>query len=274
MKRILLPTDFSENAEKAINYALAMMKGEPCEFILLNTYKEPHSGAAMVISILDILKKDSLEALAVEEARLKPKGEGEAWRITTACEHGDLADVVRSLVVRHSIDLVVMGTKGASGVREMLMGSNAAAIIANCPTTVLAIPENAAFESPTDLGFAADFEHLAQSDMLQPLKELAIRFRARLHVINMQQENDAVNVDKAAIEQALRTSFGPGVNQQYEYVVATDIEKDIEQFIEEKGIQHLFVVRLKRSFLERLFHRSMTRKLAFHTKVPLWVIPQ
>ncbi|RMG83540.1 MAG: universal stress protein, partial [Bacteroidetes bacterium] len=129
MKKILLPTDFSENSLKSIEYAINLFKEETVEYFLLNAYMPPQAGAAMLVSIDDILKEDSIKNLRKLHRKLSEKYNELKFEMSYESVKGTLEYGVQYMVRNYGVDLIVMGTKGASGVKEVLVGSNTAEVV-------------------------------------------------------------------------------------------------------------------------------------------------
>ncbi|MFN7012968.1 MAG: universal stress protein, partial [Bacteroidia bacterium] len=129
MKKILFPTDFSDNAAKAMQYALLLAKELNADLILLNTYKIPAGGNTSIKSthLAEILKADAEEGLQKVLKEIRSNKEFDAVSIETVSKQGDLVQLVNEMSEEFMFDLVVMGTKGATGAKEVLVGSNTAA---------------------------------------------------------------------------------------------------------------------------------------------------
>ncbi|MEN1784081.1 MAG: universal stress protein, partial [Bacteroidota bacterium] len=149
MKHILIPTDFSENAWNAITYALSLFRNEQCTFFLLNTYTPViTSGRFMAptangVGIADAVKLASENGLNHTVERILALSDNDKHSFQTISSFNLLVDEVKDVVETYGIDLIVTGTKGASGMEEVFMGSNTVRIIKNtkrCP--ILAIPQH------------------------------------------------------------------------------------------------------------------------------------
>ena len=162
MKNILLPTDFSKNAWNAITYAIELYKNEPCTFYLLNTYTPNIAASRFMATVVTseslAVESYSKEGLNAVLNNIQSKYNNKLHSFKTISSFSLLADEVRELVNEYNIDMVIMGTKGASGVSEVFMGSNAVRVIKavkNCP--VLAIPEDFTFGKPKEIAFGTGF---------------------------------------------------------------------------------------------------------------------
>lgn len=269
MKKILVPTDRSENARHALNYALRLFEGEEVEFVLFQSFDIPTYSADMPVP-LDMVGADELKRFLNEDiVALKRQSEGQSFTFSSLVESGSLTMNIEALVNEHAIDLVVMGTKGATGLAAAIIGSNTADVIqaATCP--VLAVPESADLEAmPKRILFASDNKGLSDSSIIEPLMFLAKKFSGHIHIMNVLDEGKMTTVDEAVaglkLDHLLET-----FQHTFHFENSDDKAEAIESFLNTHDIDMLAVIPRKNNFFDAIFHRSVTRKLALHTKVPL-----
>ncbi len=271
MKTILLPTDFSSNARHAINYAYHLFKGQPCKFILLSTYKELQAGASLVVSVKDMMLNETNKSINRLYNELMAEY-GDAIELEKLVEYGSLSTVISKIEKPERIDLVIMGTKGASGVKEVLMGSNTAAVIAEVQSPVLAIPEDAPLSDLQRIALATDYHPFKNSEVLLPMVELAQRFKSEVLVFHVQKsETPTLTVTEAAQGIQLHHDL-ESVTHNFSYATDDDVAHGIEQFAETQHINLLTMVAHQHPFFWHLFNRSMTKKMAMHIHLPLLVL--
>src|SRR5690606_19058199 len=175
MQRILIPTDFSKNAWNAIDYAMKLFQGNACTFYLLNTYT-PYipSGRLMAKTELDFRSQDSVR-LASEKGlkrtlgMIKGAGPDPNHHFETLSSFELLVEEVREQVEALGIDLVVTGTKGATGRSGVFMGSNTVRMIKsamNCPN--LANPNHYGFVAPTQYAYSTYVCRIQTCNTLMP----------------------------------------------------------------------------------------------------------
>lgn len=269
MKKILVPTDRSENARHALNYALRLFEGEEVEFVLFQSFDIPTYSADMPVP-LDMVGADELKRFLNEDiVALKRQSEGQSFTFSSLVESGSLTMNIEALVNEHAIDLVMMGTKGATGLAAAIIGSNTADVIqaATCP--VLAVPESADLEAvPKRILFASDNKGLSDSSIIEPLMFLAKKFSGHIHIMNVLDEGKMTTVDEAVaglkLDHLLET-----FQHTFHFENSDDKAEAIESFLNTHDIDMLAVIPRKNNFFDAIFHRSVTRKLALHTKVPL-----
>lgn len=267
MMKILIPTDFSENAHQAARYALALF-GDSAYYTLVNAYQVPHSGSTMLISIADILKRDSEQLLKEQLGRLEDEFPNLTSNLSILAEMGQADIVLKKLVGGNGFDLVVMGTKGATGLKSVLVGSVAANVIQQVSCAVLAIPDSCEPRSPQTILFAADDHTLNRDTVPEALAYVANRNAAKVLVLNVLKEGESAR----AGNRTPVNNFG-GIAHTYYFESGNDVGQVIAEFAEKKDVDMMAMVRRKKDLFANLFGKSNTREMMQRTKLPLLVLP-
>ena len=269
MLNVLIPTDFSDNANKAMRYAVELF-GEDAKYVLVNGYEVPYSGASMLISIADILEKDSIQllneaknALIAEMPKLKEN-------ISVQAVAGAPSGALKKLTSKGEFDLVVMGTKGASGLKEVLVGSVASNVLSdvNCP--VLAIPADAEMKVPSKILFAADDQVLIEGKLPAALVELSERFDAEVLILNVVPMGELGHVGNAEGQNRSSEGSFEGVKHSIHFVESEKVNEGIEAFIKSTEVDMLAMVNRKNDLFSRMFATSNTKSMMMHASVPLF----
>lgn len=268
MKNILLPTDFSSNAKRAVRYALFVF-GEKAKYTLLNTYEVPHAGAPMLISISDILAKESLKNLNKELEILKEEFPELVGNISVMTETGAPEQVVERLTNIANYDLVVMGTKGATGIKEVLIGSVASNLMQSVTIPVLAVPESATLSVPQKILFAVDDTTLNEGLFPSELAALTRKFDAELLILNVVATGELDTVGNAKGNHRQPTSVFNGVKHSFQFVEGDNVNKAITEFAESNKVDLLAMVTRKNDFFSKMFGSSATKKMMQHVNVPI-----
>lgn len=271
MKRILLTTDFSDNAQAAIEYGLQLFGSENVSYTLLNTYKEPGTSTAAMVSIVEYLHKESEEMLHKAVASLKssfPQHNIEPQSI-----HGSLYVVVNSLVKKGTVDTVVVGTRGASQVANFFLGSNTMDLLRNSEAPTVVVPKDYSYQKVNNIALALDLKPLEQLNILDPLIELAEIKDATISSFHIQEkEDDAMDPESPSI-QRLTQKFGD-VSHTFENVKNENVAAGIGSFVVASNADLLAIVARKHNFLERLFQKSITKEVSLMASFPLFVLPE
>ncbi len=273
MKTILLPTDFSDNAWNATKYALSMFDNQTCHFILMHSYyiaasATDYASAGFYESILS----ESETSLKQLKKRIQTELNPDNATFETVCEYGAVELVVQKIVEEKGVDLIVMGTQGASGITEILFGSNTAKVINNVKCAVITVPGEVVFQPPATIVLAADYKEVEDDKVFQPLQEIAGRFDSNVMVVNVLKEGEVtVGVEEALQGWILSDQLG-NVSHTFHTHNNNDPEEGINAFAHENKADMIAMVKRDHPFFERLFSRSITKKMAYHTDVPLLVM--
>ena len=262
MKTVLFPTDFSKNAQHAMVYAVAIAKALKARIIAVNAFDLPYSQNVMSTSLLDIMRETSEKGLAEVAKTLKTTG----LEFETRSLMGNPIRVIKELTKFYKNCMVVLGTKGASGIEEILIGSNAASILHSVQVPVLAIPKKAGFRGIKKIVYASDFRSKKNDFALERLGILACALGSEVLVLHIQKEGeDPVEPQREKFKKYLcNCTFN------FHIVKSTvkDTEKAILEFAEKKDADIVALLSRKHGFLEGLFYTSVTSKVAFHTRLP------
>lgn len=279
MKQILVPTDFSESADNAIDFAIQSSKILPAKVTLLHSYEVNSSLYTDYMGVnkefTSSLLNDADKNLAELSERIS---ETHHVKVDTLLSIESLQEAIAKTVKDKGIDLIVMGTLGASGLREKIWGSTTAAVITNTKIPVMAIPIEYHWQKPKKILFTTNrFEK--ESGILNYLFELAGMYMARVQVAVFTDEDD----DKAAtfIENKSKIAeYESFLKENYQeetltsaHLYGEQFEDTLQNFIKENEIDMLVMVTYQNKFWNRIFNPSKTRRMSYQTKIPLLAIP-
>lgn len=281
MQKILIPTDFSENAWNAIDYAMQLFRNRRCTFYLLNTYTPviPSSRfmAKMIdgVRIVDAVRENSEQGLNKTVRRIQTKYGNPNHSFETISSFNLLVEEVKDIVETFGINLVVTGTKGASGVDEVFMGSNTVRIIKSvrkCP--VLAIPYHFEYVTPTEIAFATDFNRFYTTSELEPLLDLAKMFKATIRIVHVQYGIKALTELQQFNLNMLRRYLNDVEHYVHTVSELNSVSHTLDTFSKELGIHLLAMLNYQHSYMEKMTREPIIKRTAFHTQIPLLVIPE
>lgn len=264
MKNILVPVDFSENARNALAYAIDLAGHLQSNIFLLHAYRVPSSTgvfASFEDHVLEDIKPQMKEWEDWTRERLGKGSSVSSFLVRDAVERA-----VSSVAGRQAVDLIVMGTQGASGIKEVFLGSNTSAVLNYAALPLLAVPEGCKNCPVKTIVFAVDNLDIASSDALQPLVGLAKNLKARILVFHLEQEENT-SVDPA-IEALLE-----GIDHAFHFEPGGgNVNERINQFARRYKGDLVVMLRRKKGFFQRLFQGSVTTKEVFSSSVPLLVL--
>lgn len=276
MRKIVVPTDFSDNAYNAIKYACEIFKYERSEICIIHAYADEvyQLGNIKERSILD-KRKDEVEqktatALAELMAKIKEYAPNPKHTYTSIAAFGSLIDEVNDLVEREDTDIVVMGTRGASNDRNNTFGSNTLNVMKYVQCPVLAIPEDYGYHPPKELLFPSNYLIPYKRRELKLLCELTGSFRSTIHLLYIDP------MKKLSLRQEDNREFLKAELRKAKLIFETTPEKDktlaITKYIVHKNIDMLVMVNTRHSHLEDLLMPTTLNKLGLHLKIPFLVL--
>lgn len=276
MKKILLPTDFSENAYNAVKYALQLFEKKECTFYLLNTYTPVlYDNEYLVYSssqptLTEIYSNKSLQGLERVLQRIERNYKNDKHSFKTISSFNLLSDEIKELVAEKEIDLVVMGTKGATGAREILFGTHTVHAIKKTRCPLLAIPAHYEYKPPRQILFPTDYE-AELPKMLKILREIAILHSSTLNILHVFFKAD-LSQEQTTYKRALGQAFKNNAHHFFS-ITERSVTNAIYDFQEENEMDMLAMVNNKKSFFENLLFTPVVNEIGFNVKVPFLVIP-
>jgi len=275
MKNILFPTDFSPNAHNALNFAVEIARKINGNLILFHAYSvqliDPNMPAEIYLSAYqeeEKSAKESLEELSKKIIGLNKDDTGKSLFTTEAIvTQGLVVDEVLSIVNDYKIDLVVMGTHGSGGITELILGSNTASIIEKSLMPVLAIPQNAVYNGISNIVYAYD-DIQSGLPSFHRLLEFAQIYDSEITLLHIIESNsNTVEINKTEFQKIKNAVSYDKI--RLELVKEEDILEGINDYVNSHSIDVLAMSIRRRTLLDKIFNRSLTKKMAYHTKIPL-----
>ncbi len=278
MKNILLPTDFSENSWNAIKYALKLYKHEACTFYIFHTYTPIiYTIDYMLMAPAQFGLTDPIEDAAKESLRkLVQKitntfGSNSNHKFETIARFDTLVSGIRDLTQKFKFHLIVMGTKGATGAKEVLFGSQTVQVFNTIKCPILAIPSDFDYDAPHEILFPTDLEINFENVHLDVLKALATSNNSRMHVLHVSNGYE-LTTSEFENQNHLATLFD-GASYFFHEMSAMEITDAINEFQVQHKINLLAMVNNKHSIFENLFFKNTIRQIGLHLNIPFLVIP-
>lgn len=277
MKNILIPTDFSDNAWNAITYGMALYKKTKCTFFIINVHPiAAYAGGetAMYVApeLLEetILKenKDSLKRLLKRIGRL-PINTKHTFQ--TEAMYGFFTDRIKQEVTTKNIDLILMGTKGASGIKAISMGSNTGNVITKVSCAVLAVPENATYRRPKEIGFPTDYQSGYGTKVMKDVMELVRLHTSAIRFLHVSSKGDALSTLQTKNQDFLKDFFSD-TEYSFHTLSGKKLDEAVQHFVESRDLDMIVMVAKNLNFLERILFRPTVEKISYHTNIPFMVL--
>lgn len=271
--KILLPTDFSKLSKVAVLYAAKLAKKLNAEIVLIHAVfinSPPRAQAALKTNqILDAMIDNAKQDFVYLTNEVKQEAGNKIGISYKIVKGYPVEDVIETFAHNNDIDLIIMGTKGASGLIKVLIGSNATAVIGNSNIPVIAVPEHARFNNIKHIVYASDM--LALNKEVKTLIQFAQLFDSFIHILHIVSSNSKKKIDKIKIQNDLISKYNyPHISVHVS--LNDDIVEAIDEYIADVKADLIAMFTHKPTFFEKLFGKSVTREMAFHSWIPLLAI--
>tara|TARA_R110002124_G_scaffold87407_1_gene224999 strand:+ start:25572 stop:26408 length:837 start_codon:yes stop_codon:yes gene_type:complete len=276
MQHILIPTDFSENAWNAIRYALFFFEGKTVTFHLLHiditqaTREDKYLNTAGIFP-----KRENTEELYEQLDKLEEK----IYANFTNNRHTFVKVVVtspfisgiREYVTAKNIRLIVMGTKGASGLKEITIGSKTGAVITKVKCPILVIPEEAKFKVPIHIGFPTDFNLLYKQSIINTLLKISEVHNTSIKVLRVAQTQQPLDEFQNRNRDFLKEHLKE-VPNSFHVVENLNLENALEDFVTTMNIDVVAMIAKNLNFFQRILLKPKVARLSYHIKIPFLVL--
>ena len=269
MKKIIAPVDFSDTAANAAIFAGNLAEFYGAELWLYHSYE-------MVVPVTEYgysyISIGEMQQAAEHELEEFKKRVQTALRrninIVIKAENATLTDGLEALCDELKPELVVMGLSGKNALTRLVVGSNTIRTIHNLTYPVLVVPPKATFIPVRKIGFACDYKKVIETTPVHLLKKIVHDFNAELHVLNVEYSNAPVPVTK--VEESMYISeLLSELKPSYQTILSADITNGINWFSSKEKIDLIVVIPKKHNLIEKMFSRSQTKELLYHTHVPV-----
>lgn len=278
MKTILLPTDFSDNSWNAIEYALDFYKDYTCSFYLL------HVNRLNTLVEEDYLYADQHTIVAdnkIEQAKTQLKlilnriakkfPNSRKHKFYTLTDNNFFLESIRQHVEEKKVDVIVMGTKGATGLSKYIIGSNTGDVITKVKCTTLVVPENAKFKAINEVAFPTDFSMSRGLQMLQPLAEILDRNSASLRVLNICKKESSLNTQQKKNKELLE-DYLYHYKYSLHFLTNKKVEDAVQCFVKTRNIDLITMVAKNLNYFQQILFHNKVEQISYHTDIPFLVI--
>jgi nucleotide-binding universal stress UspA family protein len=273
-KRILIPTDFSRNALNVIRYTINLYAKLNCDFYFLNVFNFekyttnslniPEEGSAEFQLAKAASEKNFVKLLDT----LALHNDNPKHNYYTKSTHNFLSEAIKKMIADKDIELVAMGTKGVTGSKGVLFGSNTVTAmekIRECP--VLAIPENISFQAPKEIVFPTDYKDSFKRAELNYLIEIGKMHSAEIAILHLNKKKE---LSETQLEnQQLLKSILDEVSYNFYTLTESHLGKGIQTFVESRNSDMVAFINHKHLFFGSVFSRPLIKEIGYDSKVPI-----
>lgn len=264
MKKILIPTDFSEHAAYALKVAAQIARKNNGELLLLHMLELPHEGSDALGAGHDIPEIMFFKNAAISRLEnLMDEEYLEGLKVSEIIQFELAFDGILNISKKNDVDLIVMGSHGASGFKEMFIGSNAEKVVRNSEIPVLIIKKEEANFEVNDFVFASNFAEEIKKPF-EKVVEFAEKFDSTLHLVMVNTPN---NFKSTASSTETMRNFLSDFN--YKKITThiyndTNVEKGILNFADSINADLIGMSTHGRKGLSHFFNGSISEDLVNH----------
>ncbi len=271
MKRILVPTDFSKNADNALLYTIQLANHFEAEIEILHAYDAITTTGSMM-NVLEYVRENAERDLA---RTIKNFREHLSYgtKLTGRVIQSTAIDAIISAGRSKDLDLIVMGTQGASGIKKLFFGSTTERVMQEVKTPLLAIPSNFKYRKPKRIALSLDAQDIKDDKAtFQPLLKILESFSAQLSIVHVLNEENYTDFDHDIIHLTKEKDIIHVTYKIDEY--KTNVNRLLEEFTTVCPTDMLCMIRREKGFWNRLFFKSVTTKEIFNCPVPLLILKE
>ena len=272
MRKILIPTDFSENAMNALKYATDLFKYEISEFYIMHAYyDEIYSEEGLPTNkvqdeVTSIINKTTEEKLQIIKRNVIEISPNPRHTFETISSNNKLLNGAGDIVDEHNIDIIVMGTRGSTNDKKTMFGSNTLQVLKYVQCPVLAIPQNYKYTQPKHILFPTNYMIPYKRRELKLLCEIASPYRAKidmLYISNRGKLSQRQQDNKDFIESELCKNTINFKVENSKHIINT-----VFKYIKTHSIDMLVMVNTTHSFLENIIFKSSIDELCLNLDIP------
>lgn len=271
MKKLIIPVDFSDTSEAAVQFGLQIAKKFGYDVLLhhsvdlTGTYESMYMDAPQVQSFTDQVVKDMEVRLENLHRRCRQDGLNISKHIT----HGSLVRDIKEMVKEHGIDLIVMGTKGSTGLKEFFVGSNTEKVVRMVDCPVISVPKPTDINEIRKIMVPVDLEEIRPSFLFQ-ISLFQQLFSASVEFAWVKTPHDVENLELLTEEFNRLLSDYEIASSSFTIIRDVFPQDGILSHAQKSEADMLAMATHSRRGLAHWFSGSMTEDVMNHIKVPLW----
>lgn len=272
IQKIVVPTDFSETADNALQYALDMARKLDARVSIVHIHNSAMSappGPALADNQGLEYKQSMLEALKTIPLNQNSVSEGQEFIAETRLIQGFVSEEIQKISDDPETDLIIMGTTGQSGFMEKLFGSISLETARKAKSPVLLVPSRVRFKGFNNIIYASNY-HPAEESILPQILSFARSFQPKLHFAHINEHKS--NKYFVQSDYLGQLSSEDEISFKLITIESENVIKGLNRYAEEQNADLMILATLQRNFFKQLFHKSITQRMVFNTQIPLLVL--
>ena len=270
MKTILIATDFSQASGNASLYGIQLAKAMNANIILFTAYDAPHNIAAttVLVSHYDIMMQTE-QKLSDEADAITGR---ERLNIQIVCDEGKAEQSILAIATEKEADLIIVGITGRGNNVKKVFGSTTTSLIKDSTVPVIIVPENARFTQLKTILYASDIFLDITIQSIDQIQWITDFFKSKLCVIRVVKDDYEKLLEEVNVPHRLRTAL-KNISANFQFPVNKSISNGLNDFIKTQPVDMLVMQPHKHDWIERLFVKSETKDMVFHSHIPILMLP-
>jgi nucleotide-binding universal stress UspA family protein len=265
MSKILVPTDLSENSINALKYANSFATKQNAEIVLLNIYTGDISNYESGWPI-----EEDIDAIKPDRKKVLESIVQQYCTVPTNIEiiEGDVVATTVNYAKDNAVSIIIMGTHGASGLKEVFWGSNTSNVVAQSEVPVLAIPINFSYSTIDKIIYASDFKDFkAEINQIVPVAQ---SIGASIDVLHLLYYNDDASIIQQEFDEQAKNIEQVSVTlTQKNVTIDEPLTEHLKQYVSTQQHALLAMFTQERDWFEKFFLNSKTEELANDLELPI-----
>jgi nucleotide-binding universal stress UspA family protein len=256
MHRVIIPVDFSETSLNAARFAAQMLTGrKDAVAVLYNNYETPDDHD-ICYNYLESLKKEFIRT-GVESVELEQE------------MGGDLIDNIARLAHTVRATLIVMGISGKSATKQALFGSNTLKLVDKNLYPVMIIPPDAVYKGINNIAFASDYKSIEETTPSELINAVLEMFNPMLHIININKDHYvSLTEELKQGKEKFKKMFGSWKMEFY-FIARDDFFDALDDFVKDYSIDVIITIPRHQSNSTSILKSTHTKRLAYHSHIPV-----
>jgi len=277
MKGILLPTDFSNNSLNAIDGAMQIFAKSKCTFFILNVQKatsfisDDLMTATPSMNLYQSLIQTSKKSIDNLIITLKSKYLNLNHKFISIVDFDNFIDATNQLCMLNKIDLVVLGTKGVSGLNQVIFGSNTIKLIRRGVCPMMVIPNNYHFQEFKKSVYLTDYSTAIIENEFKPLTSILKTHDSSLQLLHISKKDKLSFIQKKNRD-SLKGHLTNETSTNFFELQDSRFLESIHEFCTFNKVDFLAITQKKRSFFNRLLLGNVSENLTQQISIPLLIL--
>lgn len=269
LKTIIVAVDFSPVSLNSVHYAKNLALALDASLLLFHTYGQPLTFSEIPAETATINELSYSSNVRLEKLKSSIRHlASDRLVIYSESRFGDVVGELMSLCKRLNPLAVVMSTTGHGSIHDLFIGSNTVEAIRRINIPIIVIPPGCTFRVPKKIGLACDMRDIVKHMPASTIRELIGWFNSVLHIMNVRISSSEGAVVRN-IETLLSATMFSDLNPQFHFPIGKNVPETLNRFAEEENLDWIILIPKKHGVKEGLFRNSVSKRVAYQTRIPI-----